>query len=130
MPAPSLTPTHLKTSKQIERGNLVNRYWFEWSNRKQLSGTVVRLELLDDAGQVLTTASFQLPKVKITGYVPASETSPQKPIYDSTVWIKLDDIVRDQMPASFRYYTVGVTSKSEAVTSPMQGVYEDLSMFA
>ena len=105
MTAPSLELIHLKTSKQHKKGTLVTRYWFEWQNRRRLGAIVLRLELLDESGTSLTEVSFKLPKVKITGYLPATDSRPQKPVYDSTIYIKLDDIVRDVLPVSFRYYT-------------------------
>lgn len=111
MPAPSLTLSHLKTSRQHEGATLINRYWFQWSNRKNLTAQVVRVELLDDAGQVLTKGSVQLPKVKRTG---------------GPVWFHLDDIPREP-PTQLRYYTVNLLSKSEAVTAPMAGQFDDLS---
>ena len=122
MPAPSVDLQHLKTSKQFERGNLIYRYWFEWKNRRQLGNIALRLELLDATGVVLTTTRIKLPKVKITGYTPATETSPQKPIYDSTVWIEIDDVIRDEQPVSFRYHTLsGLLSKSDRVECRMDG---------
>lgn len=92
MPAPPLTITHLKTSKQYEGAKLLNRYWFEWTSRINLSNLVVRFDILNDAGQVLTTASVKLPKVKVTGYVTAVDGVSQQAVYDSTVFIKLGDI--------------------------------------
>lgn len=131
MATPSLTQAHLKTSKQYQRTNLIHRYWFEWQNRRTLKAILLRIELLGPDGTVLTTSSVQLPKVKITGYLPATDTSPQKPVYDSTVWIQLGDIIRDTLPTSLRYYTLsGLTmSKSDSVTVPMNGTYDDISHY-
>ncbi|GAB3225944.1 hypothetical protein [Spirosoma arcticum] len=128
MLAPCLTLTHLKTSKQYEGASLINRYWFEWSKRRELSNLIVRLELLDATGLIVTTTSIRLPKVKITGYSPATETEPGKPIYNSTLWVHIDDVVLEPAPTHFRYSTiVGFARKSEVVTAAMDGKYEDIS---
>ena len=125
---PCLTLTHLKTSKQFNGTSMIHRHWFEWSNRRQLSNLIVRLELLNADGAVVTKASIRLPKVKITGYSPATETEEQKPVYSSSVWIQLDDTLREPRPTQFRYYTiVGFDKRSETVTVNMDGKYEDIS---
>ncbi|GAB4023318.1 hypothetical protein GCM10028808_73400 [Spirosoma migulaei] len=134
MPAPSLDITHIKTSKQYAgeglRRKIILRYWLQWSNRRDLSRTVLRLELYDEAGNKATEANLQLPKVKVTGYVPASETSPAMPIYDSAVVIKLDDMDREKPPVSFRYWTVNALfTNSDIVEGQMSGVFDDLTVF-
>lgn len=122
MPAPSLTITHLKTSRQHEGGQLINRYWFQWSNRKSLASQAVRVELLDEQGKLLTQASVQLPKVKRTGGTDAA------PVYDGAVWFYFDDVPTHE-PRQLRYYTVNLLSKSDSATAPMDGVQDDLSQF-
>jgi hypothetical protein len=36
MSAPPLTIAHIKTSKQYDGATLLNRYWFQWSDRRNL----------------------------------------------------------------------------------------------
>ncbi|SFF41464.1 hypothetical protein [Spirosoma endophyticum] len=70
---------------------------------------MVHFYILNQAGQVLTTASVKLPKVKVTGYVTAVDGVSQQAVYDSTVFIKLGDITReepDQQATQFRYYVL------------------------
>ena len=130
MPAPALTLSHLKTSKLYKGTQLVNRYWFQWQDRTNLASFVIRLELLDEDGNKVTESNIQLPKTKITGYVPETETDPQRPMYDIPVFIQIDDIPRDKPAVSFRYRTVtGLFNKSEQVTGDMTGLLEDLSMY-
>lgn len=125
---PLLSIRHLKTSRQYNKADLRLRYWFQWSDRTNLGAIVVRLSLFDKVGIKVTEASVKLPKVKITGSVPATETSPAKPIYDSSVFIQLDDIDRENLPVSFSYYVVtGVFKKSAVVEGEMNGQFEDLS---
>lgn len=124
MPASPLSIAHIKTSKQYDGALLINRYWFQWSDRRNLSNLVVRFDLLDDAGNVLTTSSVKLPKVSITGYMPGDS----KPVYSGTVFITIDDVATHQA-TQFRYYVVtGILTKSDSVTGPMVGLVEDLSM--
>ncbi len=128
--SPCLTLTHLKTSKQYDTDphKLYHRHWFQWSDRRQLSHLIVRIELLDADGKLVTKSSIPLPKVKVTGYSPATETDEQKPIYDGTVWIQIDDVVRQPAPTQFRYYTiVSFDKRSETVSVTMEGKYEDIS---
>lgn len=128
MPAPPITLVHLKTSRQQAQFGIIDRYWFEWQNRKNNGAIVLRIEFLDAAGNVVVESSVKLPKVKIKSFIPATETEPQKPVYDSSVWIQIDDVVREVMPVSFRYYTLtGLFSKSESVTSELVGKFEDIS---
>ena len=129
MPAPSIDIVHLKTSRQYEGSTLINRYWFQWQNRRNLGNTAVRLELLDASGTILTTATVRLPKVKITGYTPAPDGKSQQPIYSCSVWIKLDDAPRTPPPTHVRYCTVNVFTKSYTVQQPMNGTYEDISYY-
>lgn len=108
----------------LHGATLLHRYWFQWSDRKILSNLVVRFDLLDEAGNVLTTASVKLPKVKIVDRIEKDNS----PIYDGTVFIKIDDIAT-HYATQFRYYVVpGILSKSKLVTWPMVGLVEDISM--
>ena len=121
---PALTLTHLKTSKQYEAGQTINRYWFQWSDRLDLGRLTVRLTLLDAEGRPLLTRSELLPKVVITKYLDAMQ-----PVYDSPVWFYVDDST-DNRPVSFSYLTVsGFDKKSETVLAPMDGKKEDLSTY-
>jgi len=129
MPQPSLTITHLKTSKQVEKMDVIHRHWFQWSDRKNLSNVVVRIELLNADGTVHTTVSVKLQKTRITGHAPAADGSGSKPVYDQPVFIQIDD-VPEVRPTHFRYYTVsGVLTKSEKVTAEMAGIYEDITVY-
>lgn len=126
MPAPCLSLKHVKTAKQYEDGHLIFRHWFQWSERKNLKSIVVRIQLLDKDKNKLTEGSFQLKKTVIRNYL-YNDEGVQQPIYDTSVWLQLDDIVRDEVPAFFCYFTVeGVGKKSESVKVEMGGLYEDL----
>ncbi len=128
MPAPCLTLKHLKTSKQYEGADLIVRYWFEWQDRRDLATVLLGIDLLDADNQVLAQSRTKLPGVKITNYIPATETSPQKPVYDKTVWVMIDDVVRANMPVAFRYYVLtGLFKKSDMVTVPLDGKFDDIS---
>jgi len=123
MSTPSVDLQHIKTSQQYEGDSLINRYWFQWKNRRVLTNVIIRLDLLDQDGKVLTTTSVKLSRTKITGYTPATKTEPQRPIYDGSVWIHIDDVVRDEQPAQFSFYTVtGSSQKSEVVIGKIDGL--------
>ncbi|MVM30472.1 hypothetical protein GO755_10540 [Spirosoma sp. HMF4905] len=126
---PSIALRHLSTKKQYnEQQTLVYRYWFEWFDRRSLAALVVRIDLLDKAGKVLTTTSIQLPKVKLTGSIASQETGVQQPLYDSSVWIRIDDVITHEA-TQFSYYTLaGLFTKSASVTMTMDHKVEDLSM--
>ncbi|UHG93248.1 hypothetical protein [Spirosoma oryzicola] len=127
MPKPSLTLVHLKSSVQYDGPDLITRHWFQWSNRKSLGSIVLRVELLDSDGKVLTEGRFELKKTTVTGYLPNDEQGNEQPIYDTSVWLQLDDVVRDAKPWQFRYFTANLLSKSDKVTADMSGKFEDIS---
>lgn len=127
MPKPSLKLTHLKSSTQYDDPGLITRHWFEWSNRKSLGSIILRVELLDADGKVLTEARFELKKTVVTGYLPKDANGEEQPIYDTSVWLQLDDVVRDVKPVKFRYFTANVLSKSDKVTADMSSNFEDIS---
>lgn len=126
MQKPCLTLQHLKTSRQYDDGSLIFRHWFQWSERKNLKSIVVRVQLLDKEQNQLTEGSFQLKKTIVRNYL-YNDEGKQQPVYDTNIWLQLDDIVREEVPAFFRYYTVeGVGKKSESITVEMSGLFEDL----
>ncbi len=126
MAIPCLDIQHLKTSRQHEETGLQNHYLFQWQNRRQLGPVVLQLDLLDARGKVITTSRTKLPKVRVTSYVPATATQPSQPLYDSSVFVEIDDVVPDELPTTFRYRTIsGAFKKSDVVSGPMNGTYED-----
>ncbi|AUD02389.1 hypothetical protein [Spirosoma pollinicola] len=129
MAIPCLDIQHLKTSHQNEPSGLINRYWFQWKNRRQLGNVTVRLDLLDVKGKILVTSRTKLPKVAVTDYIPATATEPALPIYAGSTLISIDEPASDEKPTSFRYTTEsGAFKKSDLATGPLDGIYEDLSM--
>ncbi|MCX6217588.1 hypothetical protein [Spirosoma sp.] len=129
MPAPCLELTHLKTSQQFdnELDLDVMVYWFQWSNRTRLGKLEIEIELLDQAGAVVAPSRTHMPAVKIVGY---TGKNPQHPVYSASVWIQIMDLVRSPRPVSFRYYTVtGLFKRSETVTAPLDGAFNDISIY-
>ncbi len=130
MAIPCVDILHLKTSHQNESSGLTNRYWFQWTNRRQLGNVTVRLDLLDARGKIVATSRTKLPKVNVTDYIPATATEPALPIYDSPAFITIDKLVTNEQPISFRYTTEsGAFKKSDLATGLLDGLFEDLSMY-
>ncbi|HLL95844.1 MAG TPA: hypothetical protein VK404_12770 [Spirosoma sp.] len=126
MPSPHVDLLHLKTSRQEQDGSLIERYWFQWSNRRKWGKMALRLDLLDEQGKPISRSVIRLPPVRVQGYIPPTGTRPQQLIYDSDVRIYLDLMVGERQPVFFSYCTIGVY-KSESVRGLLKGKLEEES---
>lgn len=125
MASPHVDLLHLKTSRYEQDGSMIERYWFQWSNRRKGGKMALRLDLLDEQGKQITRSVIRLPSVRVQGYIPPSDTRPQQLIYDSNVRIHLDLVVGERQPVFFSYCTVGVY-KSESVRGLLRGPLEEV----
>lgn len=121
--------THQTTKKVNQKGTLLHRYFFQWSDRRTLGAIVLRVELFDADGKSLGEVSFRLPKTKVTSTITMEENGQKvkKPVYDTPVSVYVDDVATRQA-VSFRYWVVENFFKKNG---PFEGeifkVWEDLS---
>lgn len=121
-----ITVTSLVTKKIMEDGLPIHRYFFQWSDRNTLGALVLRMELLEDSGKVLTSGSVQLPKTKSE----LTQTGEgQIWVYDQTPYFYLDNVASHQ-DTKFRYTgVVGIFKKATTIEGVLNEKFEDLSMY-
>jgi len=118
MALPCLDIQYLKTTSQNTSSGLITRFWFQWTNRRQLGPVTLRLDLLDARGKIVLTSRTKLPKATVTGYEPATAKEPALPLYDCTTALSLEQLMEDDQrpPTAFRYTTEsGAYKKSDVV---------------
>ncbi|ARK13069.1 hypothetical protein A6C57_23520 [Fibrella sp. ES10-3-2-2] len=120
MPKPSLTLTHLKTSKQYEAGQTINRYWFQWADRKSLDIVNVRLLFRGAGGVALADAGVKLAKTKGT----------EIGGYDTPRWFSVDLPADHPTIEQVQYYTVrNLVSSSDKEVVALTGKQDDLTVY-
>lgn len=105
---PAVTLTHLITKKVLINNQVKYRHWFEWSDRKEPGKVQALIELFDQSGTLVVTATARLDRAK------ANESR----------WIQVDQI-KGERPATFRYRTNRLLTTSETVTGNLNEKYED-----
>jgi hypothetical protein len=118
MAIPCLDIQYLKTTSRNTSSGLITRFTFQWMNRRQLGPVTLRLDLLDARGKLVLTSRTKLPKVRVTGYKPATAREPALPLYDGPTALSLERLVDDEQhpPTAFRYTTEsGAYKKSDVI---------------
>ncbi|OIN55738.1 hypothetical protein [Arsenicibacter rosenii] len=125
---PALVLSHTKTSLLVEKGQLINRYWFRWSDRTDLRALVLRVELIDDEGNRVDSFSVKLPRTRFQIIKDPDDPAKEFRQYDTPIYVSIDGTPK--APTGFRYRTVtGLLKKSATAEARLDGGYEDLSMF-